>query len=529
MTPASRYDEARLPRPTSSRWTIARLTEPNRLWGANGVAFGPDGRLYVAQFLGGQISAVDIASGDVEVVVPFDGPVRTPDDIAFGADGAIYIADLAPGRVWRRTAEGEFDLLSDSVRAPNGITCVGDRLFVNEMVVGGRLFEVFTDGAEPRLVVGGIRMGNAMQAGPDGRLYYPHMFSDQVWRVSPDGGRPELVAEHVDAPVAVRFDRAGTLLVLSRGPEGLVTRIDLNTGSRSITTTGIAGLDNAAFDDDNRMFVSSFARGGIHEIHDGARVHAVVPHALNGPFGISADRRGKVYVADHFGVATVSGAGDVELVDLASGSLPGLVHGVAADGELLQLTTAQGAVHAYDPANRTTRVRAAGLGALAGVAVGPDGQVVVAEPGAGRVLSIDKSDTVTVLAEGLDHPVGVAVDGDGTCFVSDDRRGCVARLDGGEPVMVAEDLGAPQASRSRMATFSRSRSSAGGCSESRPPPGRPWSKRKTSRWAYSRRPAPSDTPRRLEWPTARHPSPTSPSRPTAPCSFPPTAKAVSCG
>lgn len=44
--------------PRSATRTIARLTPPSPLWGSNGVAFGPDGRLFVAQFLAGRISAV---------------------------------------------------------------------------------------------------------------------------------------------------------------------------------------------------------------------------------------------------------------------------------------------------------------------------------------------------------------------------------------------------------------------------------------------------------------------------------------
>lgn len=92
----SRFDDTGRGRATSDRMEVRRLTRANRLWGSNGVTFGPDGRLYVAQFLAGQISAVDPASGDVEVVVPLDGPVEAPDDLAFGADGSMYIADLTP-------------------------------------------------------------------------------------------------------------------------------------------------------------------------------------------------------------------------------------------------------------------------------------------------------------------------------------------------------------------------------------------------------------------------------------------------
>ncbi|MEU7545770.1 hypothetical protein, partial [Streptomyces sparsogenes] len=32
---------------------------------------------------------------------------------------------------------------------------------------------------------------------------------EQVWRIPPDGGVPEVVAQDVHQPVAVRFDRGG--------------------------------------------------------------------------------------------------------------------------------------------------------------------------------------------------------------------------------------------------------------------------------------------------------------------------------
>ncbi|MFF3501015.1 hypothetical protein [Streptomyces sp. NPDC003247] len=468
-TRSSRFDDGEHRRPTSARRRIRRLNPPNPLWGSNGVAFGPDGRLYVAQFLAGRISAVDPADGDVEVVVPADGPVRSPDDLAFGADGSMYIADLVPGRVWRRSPRGEYTSVSEEVAVPNGITCVGDRLFVNEMKMDGRLLELFPEGGDPVVLTGGIALGNAMQLGPDGCLYYPHMVSNQVWRISPDGGEPEVVAEDVHDPVAVRFDRGGVLHVLSRGPEGFVTRIDLHgSGSRSLVTSGLVGLDNAAFDAENRMYVSSYAAGGITELHPDGRTRAIVPRGLNGPYGVTVDLGGTVYAADHYRVArpqptdgdadrgtgTGTGTGtncDTDTVgrDASGGvtteALLVFTHGITADRGLLHLTSQYGTVQTYDPARGTGRVRATGLSRPLGIAVRADGALVVAETDAGRIVAIDEDDTVTVVAEGLGHPVDVAFDAEQRCYVSDDRLGAVLRIDGTDrAVPVAEGLGSPQ-------------------------------------------------------------------------------------
>ncbi|MGH8879709.1 MAG: hypothetical protein ACRD0P_20565 [Stackebrandtia sp.] len=427
------------------RWEVRRLLAPNPLWGSNGIAFGPDGLLYAAQYLAGQISAVDPATGETEVVVPMDSVVRSPDDLAFGADGSMYIADLVPGKVWRRSPSGVYSLVCDQVKLPNGITCVRDRLFVNEMKMDGRLLELLPDGGF-RVLAEGLAMGNAMQLGPDDQLYYPHMMTGEVWRVPPDGGTSELVAEDVHEPVAVRFDQAGVMLVLSRGQAGIVTRIDLHrTGSRSLTTSGLAGLDNAAFDAENRMFVSSYANGGITQLDPDGRTRRVVRCGLDGPYGVTIDLAGTVHAADHYRIADPhSEAAGFD--DRPAHVLRPFSHGIAADGRLLHLTSQYGEVRTYDPDpdRGATRVRARGLRQPMGVCVRSDGELVVAETGAGRVIGIDADGSVSVLADGFDHPVDVALDARGRCYVSDDQLGAVLRIDNGCPVIVADGLDAPQ-------------------------------------------------------------------------------------
>ncbi|MFE5815106.1 hypothetical protein ACFQ6S_17090 [Streptomyces sp. NPDC056479] len=443
----TRYDTTGNRRAGSARRTVERLNPPNRLWGSNGVAFGPDGRLYVAQFLAGQISVVDPATGDVEVVVPMDGPVQSPDDLAFGADGSMYIADLVPGRVWRRGPEGEYTLVRGDVANPNGITCVGDRLFVNEMKPDGRLMELFPGGGDPRVLTEGLALGNAMQLGPDGHLYYPHMMSGpnplltgQVWRIPPDGGTPEVVADDVHQPVAVRFDQGGVLHVLSRGPEGIVTRIDLHgSGSRTLVTSGVVGLDNAAFDAENRMFVSSYASGGVTEMHPDGRTRELVPRGLDGPYGVTIDLGGRVYAADHYRVASPSRTG------VTTHSLLHFAHGIAADGELLHLTSQFGQVQTYDPGTGAVRERAGGLRRPLGITVAPDGSLVVAESDGGRVVAVDANDAISVLADGLERPADVAHDAEGRCYVSDEGAGTVLRIEAdAPPAVVVDGLDAPQ-------------------------------------------------------------------------------------
>ncbi|MBB3051601.1 sugar lactone lactonase YvrE [Prauserella isguenensis] len=418
------------------------MNRPEPLRGSNGVAFGPDGRLYVAEFIAGRISAVDLASGDVERVVAPDGPVQAPDDLAFAADGSMYITDLTPGRVWRRDPSGSFTLVSDGLAAPNGIACAGERLFVNEMCPGGRFLELTADGGHT-VLADGVMLGNAMQLGPDGMLYYPHMLTGEIHRVSPDGGDPEVVATGVDAPVAARFDRAGTLTVLSRGPEG----IDPDGDGRHRTTPGeLSGMDNAAFDAENRMYVSRFAAGGIAEVTADGRAREVVAPGLAGPYGVAVHFSGTVFAADNYRLAAVAD-GRAHTRELLL-----LTHGVAAGSRGLHLTSQFGTVRTYDPDGRRVLTRAEGLSRPTGIAELPQGGLVVAETGAGRVVTLDSADAVTgvsegsdlaVLADGLDEPVDVAVDVRGRCYVTEQHAGTIGLITGAGVEIVTGGLDAP--------------------------------------------------------------------------------------
>ena len=60
------------PAGTAEGWTLDRVTRPTRLYSANGIRTGADGRIYVAQVAGSQVSAVNPDTGDVSRVCQCD-------------------------------------------------------------------------------------------------------------------------------------------------------------------------------------------------------------------------------------------------------------------------------------------------------------------------------------------------------------------------------------------------------------------------------------------------------------------------
>jgi hypothetical protein len=109
----------------------------------------------------------------------------------------------------------------------------------------------------------------------------------------------------------------------------------------------------------------------------------------------------------------------------------------------LIVTTANGDVARYWPAQQKSEVLAGGFDQLYGVAIAPRGAVIFAEQGTGRVLSVHAGN-VEVLATGLSQPSGVAVGADGTCFVSESAGGRVVKLSRARPEIVVDGLQKPQ-------------------------------------------------------------------------------------
>ena len=108
MSPQNARYTGTEPSALADGWTLQRLTPPSRLFGANGLRTGPDGRIYVAQVSGSQISAINVDSGAIETISPKGGDIVAPDDLVFDAEGNLYATEITEGRV--------------SMRAPNGST-----------------------------------------------------------------------------------------------------------------------------------------------------------------------------------------------------------------------------------------------------------------------------------------------------------------------------------------------------------------------------------------------------------------------
>ena len=443
MTATSGRYTAAVPATTAEGWTIRRATPPSRLAGANGIRTGKDGRIYVAQVAGSAVSAVDPDSGEIETISGMGQGIVGPDDLVFDSAGNLFCTEITQGRVVERAPDGTVRVIHGEMPVANPITCYQDRVIAGELRMDGRIIELDRSGAgQHRVIFDKCPLVNAFEVGPDGKLYFPAQGANEIWRISLDGGEPEVVAKDLGVPDSVKFHPDG-YIVSTQVYSGQVLKIDPRTGDREVLADIGAGLDNVTFVG-NRTFVSHIT-GSIHEITAPGVAKPLIDKGFQWPLGISEDPEGTLLIADGGFSHLMPRGGKPEIVgNYFVPGYPGWIRDSVATGvgEWV-VTTADGVVSRWRPREQASEVLASGLDVPTGIDVGPNGTVVFAVYQTGTVLSIEGGGTTT-LASGLDGPMGVAVAGDGTVFVAESGKGRVVKLVGGRTETVLDGLGDPQ-------------------------------------------------------------------------------------
>jgi sugar lactone lactonase YvrE len=373
--------------------------------GANGVHFGPDGMLYIASVLTPAIAVMNPESGEIEKLFGPDEGVKGPDDLAFGPDGSLYWTDIVYGEVGRMTPDGVATVIAALGPGVNPITFSDDgRLFVSQCFFDDQLYEVDPAGvAEPRLITDQLGPGcglNGMDWGPEGFLYGPRWFQGEVVRVDVETGD---------------FETVGTKIVVG------------HIEPRS--------ADNLAFDDSDRLFVSSYTDGYIVEILGGNNNRTVSPGGLIMPGGIDlveTEQGDRLFITNFFSLRELDAATGRErgaVRDVIGFSELGSAMSVRSDGKHLVITSwFDNRVKIWDPMSASLVASFEGIAQPVDAMFFED-DIVVTEHQNGSVVRLDRRspDQRTVIAGGFQAPAGLASAGN-DLYVSDRTAGQVLKI-----------------------------------------------------------------------------------------------------
>jgi sugar lactone lactonase YvrE len=314
----------------------ANLSQPR------GLAVGPDGALFIADADQNRVRRVG-PDGLISTVAgtghsgydgdnrqAVDAQLNAPTGLAFGPDGSLYIADDGNDRVRRVRPDG-------AVMAFAG--------------QGGKL-DYSGDGG--KAISAQLSLLRGLAVGPGGDVFIAQNgFNQCVRRVGPDGILTKLGGGMSDK-IALR-----TACAVAAGPDGAVYVAD-GDGCRvwrvgvDGTAIIVAGTGNAGFSGD-----------------DGPAVQA----ELNEPSGLALGPNGALYIAD---------AGNQRIRRVGN---DGIIATVAGKGRTDGRETGDGG-----PASQASFLLSErpelGLGRLCGLAVGPGGDLYVADVGHSSVRRI---------------------------------------------------------------------------------------------------------------------------------------------
>jgi len=424
--------------------------------GVHGLRFDSTDTLYAASVIGQSLFRVDTATGEVETFV--GPPEGMADDLAIAPDGTFVWTAIEDGIVYAKAPDGPVRRLVEGWKGANAVSFSPDgrRLFVTLVFYADALYELDLAGtASPRLILEDLGGLNAFEVADDGMIYGPLVFGGRIVRIDPDAGTMTTVTDAVQSPGALKLSGDGSAFVLDSTDAGSeLKKIDLSNGTVTQVATLPFGADNLALDSEGRVFVSLSEVNAIAEVDvDTGDVRYVVsPASLTMPAGLAVVTGGDgddlLYVGDGFGgVRLVNGSTgaientpvDIFMPTHVSATADRLVVG----GEVL-----------FGPVQRLDRTSFAVLDAWDGFDVlrdaleAPDGSLVVAEHGSGRLLRVrgpERTDRETI-AENLAGPSGLAWAGDAELYVTETTGGRLLRvaLTGGASTVVATGLRQPE-------------------------------------------------------------------------------------
>ena len=346
----------------------ARLDSPQ------GLAFGPDAGLYVADYAASRVRKI---AGDVITTVAggvniFGGALAGPTGVAIDSSGNLYIAEFVNARI-RKVANGGFSTVA-------GGGCQGE---------SGPVANVK------------LTQPSGVAIHPDGSVY----IADQKFVLKVSNGVITTVAGA--AGIGIPFD------------------------GQPANDIGLQRAESVGFDKAGNLYIGDSGWGRVLRVSDGVITNIAgggTSFAESGPAtsaaifvsGMTVGPDGSVYLLDSSRVRRVSGG---IISTIAGNGKPGF----GGDG---------------GPATRASL----NFGLFTGIAVGPTGDVYVADTYNHRIRRISEGIISTIAGNGtqgfsgdggtatsaqLSTPQGVALDLAGNLYISDRGNGRVRKVLGG--------------------------------------------------------------------------------------------------
>lgn len=377
-----------------------------KMGGLNGFEFGPDDMLYGPLWFKGQVARVDVDKAELTVVA--DG-FKIPAAVNFDSKGNLWVVDTALGQLVRVDPKSGAKKVVAQLKPSLDNLAIDDkdRIYVSNMADNG-IQEVDPEtGAAKQVIIGKLALPGGIGVVSDGdkdTIYVADVFAYRTVDGT-TGEVSEPARMHADG-VTLEYPMSATAkgddVLLSSWFTGTVQVIDRKTGKTSEMLHGFKAPHDAIRLGDGSILVNELGSKSLLRVSgEHGKDRNVLIGGLEGPVGMVAGSKDTVYVTEAF-------AGQVSRIE----------------------TNGEKSVVAKD------------LKMPEGIAVTPDGMLVVAEVGAKRIIQIDPvKGTVTEIAANLpiglagapgglptNIPTGIGVGASGTIYFSSDIENAIYKI-----------------------------------------------------------------------------------------------------
>jgi len=404
----------------------AKVAIPSPVGMADDIAFAPDGTMAWTGFLTGDLYA---RKGD--------GPIKK---LASGLPGINSLAFRKDGRLYATTVflgDTLYEIDVEGLKPPrqimekmgglNGFEFGPDDKLYGPLWFKGQVAKVDVDKAELTVVAEGFKIPAAVNFDSKGNLFVIDTALGQLVRVDPKSGSKTIVAQLKTSLDNLAIDDKDRIYVSNMADNG-IQEVDPATGQArqiiigklalpgGIGVTSENGKDTIHVAD---VFAYRTVNGATGEVTEKARMHAA---GTTLEYPMSATAQGNDVVLSSWFTGTV------QVIDAKTGATRDMLHGfkaphdaiVLADGSILVAelgTKSLVKVSGEHGKDRTTLI--GDLEGPVGLVRGKTDEVYVTDAFAGTVSRIDSKGEKTVLAKELKMPEGIARSPDGQLIVAE--------------------------------------------------------------------------------------------------------------
>ena len=428
------------------------LVKPSSFAGVHGLAVDKQGRLLAGSVAGANMWEVNRKTGEARVFIA--PPQGMSDDIAISAKGEMAWTGFNLGELfYRANDKAPIQVLAKGLPGINSLDFdkKTGQLYASQVFAGDALWEIDRAGKKPpRLIKKDMGGFNGFEVGPDGMLYGPLWFKNQVVKINPANGDMTTIADGFAIPAAANLDGKGNLWVLDTR-RGELVKVELATGKKTVATKLKPSLDNLAIaPDDGTIYISNMADNSIEAFNPATgELRTLTSGAVALPTGLKAEGD-RLWVADVFAFREVSlrdGAVTTIFRAWGEGELEYPLAVGMSKTRFALASFATNSVQVIDRATRKTPAMAHGFKVPLDAIPLDDGSVLVLELGTGSIVraSGDKLAERKTVVSGLQAPVQMVLGNDGQVYVTE-LGGKLLRVPaaGGAPVAVAEGLNQPE-------------------------------------------------------------------------------------